>query len=246
MPKVISNYWRRETFKRFKNHPRDADAPASDIARALEKHAASADCPPEEVDGYPSERTIRGTLRAAYRELPESEQLLIQELHWPESFELGLLPWEAAPELLAELGDLLETTGGGPADGARGGDAMRPTVRWARWYWRLRTSVPDAPLDAVSFLATQMEASEIVGAESAERIKRGIEGWFAYRGWPGGDRQGEPSGPEAHASAVQRGIVPPVPLFHARVSVSATGERAKNVAIVGVADEEDRGSGVGR
>ncbi len=92
------------------------------ITRALEEEAAREgryDCP--------SERAVSSILRKiAAEDLRE-----YRFLYWPDTFERGDLPWEAS-EAALELLALKEFAPG----------EARPSVRLARWFWRITQAAP--------------------------------------------------------------------------------------------------------
>lgn len=88
---------------------------------------------------YPSERTIPALKRRFYDPLTPEEKGEYTWARWPESFsDTGPLPWEAAPAVLELIADC-EWRGIG-----------RPTVRHARWFYRLRLARPDLPKDKMA------------------------------------------------------------------------------------------------
>lgn len=83
-------------------------------------------------EDIPSERTFR-RLYKEHKDKPVEARQLAAYIKWPESFsDTGIpLPYEAAPPLLRLLRF-----------------RIRPTVRTARWYWRIVQSMP-APCDFI-------------------------------------------------------------------------------------------------
>ena len=133
MPARTSDYWRAQVFSLFGTHPRGERVPASEIAREVEKLALTA--PGAEQGRYPAERTIRGSLRDEWRRLSAEEQAQFGLVHWPQTFDSGLLPWTSARVVLDEAALWL------------GGFAAGLTLRRARWHSRLFESAPSAPVE---------------------------------------------------------------------------------------------------
>ena len=101
----------------------DPKLTAHRIAQALHTEALKPGSDLPDASLVPSERTIGRV------SLPEDahERALYERVYWPETFEHGALPWEASPVVL-ELIALMEP--------------KRPTVRLARWYWRVSLVAP--------------------------------------------------------------------------------------------------------
>ncbi len=112
MPR-IDIYWRNRVRELAEQNPRLS---SRRIAARLEEEAAAL----ERTDS-PSEKSVR-TIMAEHRKASPEERRSFSGVHWPESFGTPELPWEAAPAVL----DLVRLTEG-----------TRPTVRVARWFWRL-------------------------------------------------------------------------------------------------------------
>ena len=95
----------------------------------------------------PSERTIGRV------SLPEDahERALYERVYWPESFEHGALPWEAA-EAVLELIAFQEP--------------KRPTVREARWFWRITQAAPGTRLAQRAGMAFNQSEAEVRGEAS--------------------------------------------------------------------------------
>src|SRR5205823_1337322 len=98
---------------------------------------------------YPSERQIRRLL-ADYRALPEHERREHAYFTWPDTMLTGALPWEASRAVL----DLVQWRMDQERD--------QPTVRLAKWFWRLRLAVPSIPVDAGEWLAEHLAAGESI------------------------------------------------------------------------------------
>lgn len=188
--------------------------------RAIEQRLAEIAAERDERD-IPSERTIR-RIRKEHLERSEAERRPYRYVRWPDSFESGELPWAAAPAMLREFArrHLNRETEEG-----------RPTVRWARRYWQLLQSVPDADEGALRWLraiARHLASYDVLGGPPAGE-REAVEGWLALRAWEGGESS------ENYEDAVALGRVPRwdqnmvVRLIHADLDdgryVEALGER---------------------
>ncbi len=89
------------------------------------------------TDTIPSERGIARRLEV-FDGLPAAAKAEYSLLYWPESFEHRLLPEEAAPAAMRLL---------------RYSWPRRPTVQFARNWWRIATVRPDFSDDVTSYLA---------------------------------------------------------------------------------------------
>lgn len=142
---------------------------------------------------YPSPRSIR-RIRSEQLARSEAERIPYRYVRWPESFESGALPWAAAPAMLDELArrNLDERLNEG-----------RPTLRWARRYWQLLQSVPDADDEARWWLravARHLASYDVLGGPPAGELEA-LEGWLAHRAW-------KPDSAADYERAVGRGRIP--------------------------------------
>ena len=106
----------------------------------------------------PGERTI-GRILTDYARATEADRIPYERVYWPETFARGAagLPWEASPVVL-KLIALMEP--------------KRPTVRLARWYWRVSQAAPGT-LDDYELKGA---ASNLADAEArGEAPSRGVE-----------------------------------------------------------------------
>ena len=83
------------------------------------------------------------------------------------------MPWEASGPLLQGLRRQLS-------------QGARPTVRWARWYWRIYLAAPATPPRVLDKLARDIAAREAIGQLDDEYL-RGLEARLAFRRYEGGD-----------------------------------------------------------
>jgi hypothetical protein len=102
---------------------------------------------------YPSERTVR-RLYEAHKSEPIQLQKEAAFFRWPATMVEGLLPWQASRAAL-DLVRFRDEHGAG-----------RPTVREAKWYWRVVTAAPEIdPQEAAAAAAffTTREFAETMG-----------------------------------------------------------------------------------
>lgn len=129
-------------------------------------------------DDYPAERTIR-RIRDDYHKLAPAEQAGYREVYWPESFERGDLPWEAAPAVLELLRDWR-------ARHFREGDPdrrpPRPETRHALWFWRVTLANAGLSVDDRSMLALQSMVAGHQGGDSRDTLYRMAELTIMYGG----------------------------------------------------------------
>src|SRR5262245_58495679 len=122
MPSKVDQFW-VEQVKELKAEHRDWGAPR--LADAVTKRAdqlARGDAP--------SERWISQWLRRDWPKIDEEERRQYTFVRWPESFEWGLLPWEAAPAVFELLRERRRVAA------FRWGDWRSP-LRLARWFYRV-------------------------------------------------------------------------------------------------------------
>lgn len=125
----------------------DPKLTAHRIAQALHTEALKPGSDLPDASLVPSERTIGRV------SLPEDahERALYERVYWPESFEHGALPWEAA-EAVLELIAFQEP--------------KRPTVREARWFWRITQAAPGTRLAQRAGMAFNQSEAEVRGEAS--------------------------------------------------------------------------------
>lgn len=179
----IDGHWRERIRELTEQNPRLS---SRKIAERLEAEAREAD----RID-WPSEKTVRNIM-AEHRGASERERRQYALAHWPESFENNPdLPWEAARLIL---------------EGMRIHGGKRPTVRAAKWLWRLSLANQASPdVDsryALWDLAKIMAAVEASGLPGKEETWRGIERTLLNPG-----RAGETSvGPAFMAHATEEAM----------------------------------------
>lgn len=134
--KAIDEFWVEWIYGKTMN------TPALTLKEMVE--AAQREAQEKKRDDPPSERTIR-RYQDQIRNAPESVQREYRQVYWPETFERGDLPWEAA-EATLELMRLVA--------GQQRPQDLRPQVREARWYWYVTLAIPTSPPEYRWYLAS--------------------------------------------------------------------------------------------
>lgn len=147
----------------------------------------------------PSYRTIRRRRTEALAMSPE-ELMPYRYVRWPESFGSAAgLSWESARAVLDEIAFFYMYGG------------KRITVRWARWFWKLRQSTPvELGSEAggqIRAAASVLSAMEILGGPTP-RALQALEGWLAFRGFDEAEDDSKIRGRAAYKRAVRAGVVP--------------------------------------
>lgn len=142
--------WDNEIFKLTRENPKRGPGT---VLRALEELAAQKGIGPEQL---PSERTV-ARKQAWFREQGPDYQRQFALVQWPETFESGDLPWEAAPLALRLL---------------RRRWPKRVPVRQVLWVWRVLQSGGD--LHKAGTIGTVL-AVTLPGTPSAADVRRKAE-----------------------------------------------------------------------
>lgn len=124
----------------------------------------------------PSERTISRILKV-HRSAAREERSGYGYVHWPSTFETNALPWEAAAVAM-ELALSLAAVG-----------EREPTVRLARWAYRIRLASPSMPMSDVQLLAAFYSMAEMGRAPRriSEVFAQVTDSLMTYQPWLGGD-----------------------------------------------------------
>lgn len=154
----LDPYWRHRVWSL---RAQDRKLTARQIRSRLQAEAEAAGRGPA-----PSERWVYRALKE-FADLSSSEQNQYELARWPESFISGALPWESAATILELLRLLLPD---------------RPTVRVARWFWRVTQAAPAADIGRREAIARELAADEVLGPVQ-DNVARELEGWLAFRGW---------------------------------------------------------------
>lgn len=118
----------------------------------------------------------QGWVASFLRRIKDEDLTAYRLVHWPETFERGDLPWEASAATLELLALQDRFAGFG-----------RPTLRLARWFWRVTMAAPDLPafMDSEQGrwgIARLLAAWETLG-KAPEQGREGIEWYLAYAPW---------------------------------------------------------------
>ncbi len=141
-----------------------------DIHHALEREAAAS--------GGTSSPSLRVVQRERQRFFSLS-RIQVDEYNpvtWPSTMESGLLPWEAGPSVM-ELISAYHSEGRG-----------RPSVRVARWYWRVRGLWGDAPADSIDLqscriISRALATIEVSMGEAAQNERTALELAIVFKPW---------------------------------------------------------------
>ena len=143
----IHEHWRDRIRMCEANEPSIATKKIADLLKA--EHCGLLESEPAKaalVGLSPAARTVdRYRSQDAF---PAVERTPYRLVYWPESFERGDLPWEAALSALR----LLKVS--------FGKKGARPTVRFVRWYWRVSQSAPELRDEEIQALAFRLSANE--------------------------------------------------------------------------------------
>ena len=135
----------------------------------------------------PHLRTVQ-RLYGDYLKLPLEVRREQGLFRWPRTMELGLLPWDASRSVL----DLLRY---------RDQQGLpRPTVRVAKWYWRIRLASPGIPIQRAekwAALYATIEFAQLIG-HKVDEFDVSAEWMLAYEPWSSEDNA------KAYASTAER------------------------------------------
>jgi hypothetical protein len=184
----IDDYWKERVKSLLGADPRREPGPRA-IKRHLDAEAERMDRTEIAKVGYPpSERSITRIRDAEWQTLPEQERREYRELHWPDTFVRGDLPWEAsgaALELLAWSND------------AR---LPRPPISITRWYWRICQAMPDTEIKGRIAITATVASHQDAGLPLPE----GWEWFLAYAPWKQGNRPRYDRALERHDNPIPR------------------------------------------
>jgi hypothetical protein len=198
----IDDYWKERVKSLLGADPRKEPGPRA-IKRRLDAEAERMGRSEVAQVGYPpSERSITRIRDQEWQRLTDAERREYRELHWPDTFQRGDLPWEAGGAVLALLAwaDMY--------------GLPRPPVALARWYWQVTQSMPD------STVGMRLRIAVTVGThlEAGRPLPEGLEWWLAYQSLPRESRQ-------AYEQAVSRER-DPLPRWERRMRVAVSGPSA--------------------
>jgi len=132
----------------------------------------------------PGDPPTRRTVDRRVKELrdPKNKEILAarRSVYFPETFQSGGLPWESAPSVMEfmRVYESLERQDG----------SVRPTVRQAEWFYRLRMVAPDAPAEVLAPQAVSGALLEVMQDTQYTSVrqwgKRILEAFLYYELWP--------------------------------------------------------------
>lgn len=137
------------------------------------------------ISPIPSERQL-ARLKKQFLQRPPESRIVYRYLSWPHSFESGALPWESSGAML-ELLRFFRSNGW-----------SSPTMRIAKWFWRITEAAPDstaAERYGAAFSCAIIEA----GGASFE----GMQAWLVSAPWR------SKKAAHAYLRAVKAGKIPP-------------------------------------
>ncbi|MFH1141999.1 MAG: hypothetical protein V1724_10165 [Chloroflexota bacterium] len=180
-------HWRERVRALITDEPRmgDAKIAARLLVEAQEKGR----------DDSPSARTVR-RMREEFKTEPAHAQAQYRAFYWPESMERGDIPWEASVHCMELLGYLFHSS--------RAEEYGRPTIRQAKWFWRVSTAVPDLHLAERESLARLLAIWQAVG-ELTKEATRSAEGFLAFAPWR------SPENEQEYDKAIAEKVIPAMP-----------------------------------
>lgn len=159
----ISEFWVTLIQQQAVNFPHVS---AAEIARQVAKQG-------EKIGktDYPKDRRVREIV-AAVRGAGEEVQRPHRYVRWPDSFDSGALPWEAAPAVLELLSPILA---------AESEPENRPTVEGALVWWHVAQSAPHLSFEARQKVARILLCrgrgwvdDDVLAQRDAERLMLGL------------------------------------------------------------------------
>lgn len=162
-------------------------------------------------------------------------------VYWPESFQAGDLPWEAAAVVLELMEDHRQRHQRAPDIWTE-----RPTVRLARWFWRVTQAAPDAPKGWRSEFAGALARAEALGTlgRTARNVEKLLLEWHPWRSEADLRRYVEAlvigEAPWPMAEPPERGQISPEDVIRALMEGGFTDSFARSVAGVPEPGEKEQ------
>ncbi|MEZ4552511.1 MAG: hypothetical protein R3B59_01235 [Dehalococcoidia bacterium] len=148
---------------------------------AIAKRVAELSIPDEQI---PERSALAAAVKRARGPGGEPLRNNLARVFFPETFDDGLLPWEAARPILDFIRDVDRLSLG---DRSPFGDMFRPTVQFARWLYRASLAAPsDAPRHVLYQAALWLSVSEAIRDAGGSpddfdaHVRREIESLLAY------------------------------------------------------------------
>ena len=166
----IPNYWRNRVFSHLSNAEKLSNRKIFQLLKKEAEELKNQNHPESRIlaMAIPSERSI-DRIHQEWEGKPELERSQYKDFYWPESMELGDLPWEASSAALELLSHM-----------AMSNWDFRPSLRAVKWFWRVCQAAPDAPLEVRVESAVGLMVTE--ATRNCDEV-RGIEGFLAYGPW---------------------------------------------------------------
>jgi hypothetical protein len=136
----------------------------------------------------PSDRAIR-RIMADFKKAPESQQQSYRSFAWPESMEIGALPWEASRAVL----DLMRLRSEN--------NMVRPLVVEAQWFWRVTQAMPDTPIEQRARWAIHLTLIEKSESDKTKAVED-LQWQLAYQMWR------SPEDANGYQQAIKEGRIP--------------------------------------
>ena len=164
MPARVDSYWEAR-LKSVKSNNPNWGGPR--LWRTLQEEATAVGRP-----DAPSQGWVSKWLREGWPKVSDAERRGHRMVYWPESFEHGDLPWEAAQAALELLGHFFQHP-----------RSSRPPVSLGRWFWRATQVAADTSTRDRVRVAAILRAAESVDPPESEQLRRDGELFLAYAPW---------------------------------------------------------------
>lgn len=120
-------------------------------------------------------------------------------VYFPETFQSDDLPWDAAPYVVQLLRYYPTLEG---AD-----RSYRPTIRLARWFYRLSLIVPSSPISSRTAMSVMLALSDEAKEGANGWVNRVVELWLIHEPWDKPEDMqwyGKDSGPREKTPGLMR------------------------------------------
>jgi hypothetical protein len=172
--KPVDDYWKERVKSLLGADPVRPPGPRA-IWRHLQDEAQHMNKAELLKVGYPpSERSITRIRNDDWTPLSEAERREYREMHWPDTFLRGDLPWEASATAL-ELLAWSDAYG-----------LPRPPISLARWFWRVTQVMPNT----AAGMRIAIAVTAATHNEAGRPLPEGLEWWLAYSPWGAGNQPG--------------------------------------------------------
>jgi len=146
MPAKTHQFWLSRIYEQCVNYPKRTANEVADVLMRVRNEEIPIGVPPP-----PFTRTVSDRMALFKKEFSEEQKQQYGYADWPDSCISGALPNEASAALLRLLRYYAEV-----------GETRKPTVTYARWFWRLWTAADDAaaPVKRIADLAVLLAERE--------------------------------------------------------------------------------------